>query len=284
MWTPGVFCQHFVVLVQHDFTQSRVKELGLLGFGCVDGVFGDETFGFLLHCGGFTLERRIGSGFAVLIIVLLILDTALLAALHELREGGLPPTAALEKLLGLRHCQVPCAKNVNTRVEVDFLRKFVSLLLKPQMFLDRRFLTHCWAKRGPHETHVSHEQNRFDGKSKIPKKCRESRAKSKWLYSMSCCKIQSAPQRRSHDGVCMAGYPHRCIHTKQAERRVPNRGSRGASLHKNNKKQEHRFNHGPNSCGWACGWRKVASKSPSMHALLPTMSSIALDTRAVHSG
>ena len=57
-----------------------------------------------------------------------------------------------------------CAKNVNTRVEVDFLRKFVSLLLKPQMILAHRFSTHCWDKRGPNETHVSHKKNRFDGK------------------------------------------------------------------------------------------------------------------------
>ena len=125
------------------------KSLDLLVLFVSTGVFAHETFGFLLSCGRFTLERRIDSGFAVLIIVHLVLDTALLAALHELLEGGLPPTAALEQLLGLRHCQVPCAKNVNTRVEVDFLRKLVSLLLKPQMFLDRRFSTHCRNKRGP---------------------------------------------------------------------------------------------------------------------------------------
>ena len=41
-----------------------------------------------------------------------------------------------------------------------------------------------------------------------------------------------------------------------------------------------KFNHGPNSRGSARRWRKVASKSTSMHALLPTMSSIALETRA----
>ena len=29
--------------------------------------------------------------------------------------------------------------------------------------------------------------------------------------STNGCKIQSAPQQWSHDGVCMAGYPHRCI-------------------------------------------------------------------------
>ena len=75
----------------------------------------------------------------MLIIVLLILDTALLATL----ECGPPPTAALEELLGLRHCQVLCAKNVNTR-----LRKFVSLLLKPQMSLDRRFSTPCGKIQG----------------------------------------------------------------------------------------------------------------------------------------
>ena len=69
-----------------------------------------------LSCGRFTLERRIDSGFAVLIIVHLVLDTALLAALHELLEGGLPPTAALEQLLGLRHCQVPvCEEREHTR-------------------------------------------------------------------------------------------------------------------------------------------------------------------------
>ena len=74
-----------------------------------------------------------------------------------------------KKLLGLRHCQVPCAKNVNARVEVDFLHKFVSLLLKPQMFLDRRFSTHCWEKRKPNNTHVSHKKKKFDGKSTIQK-------------------------------------------------------------------------------------------------------------------
>ena len=54
--------------------------------------------------------------------------------------------------------------------------------------------------------------------------------------------------------------PHRCIHTTQAERPVPNRGSLGVKchvsaqrqksferLHKNKKKQERPFNHGPNS-------------------------------------
>ena len=123
----GCILPSVVVPVQHEVTQRRVKELGLLGFGCVHGVLAHETFGFLLHCGRFTLERRIDNGFVLLIIVLLILDTSLLAALPELLEGGLPPTAALEELLGLRHNQVPCAKNVNTRVEVDFLRKVVCL-------------------------------------------------------------------------------------------------------------------------------------------------------------
>ena len=104
------------------------------------------------------MERRIDSGFAVLVSVLLILGTALFAALHELREGGLLPTATLKNLLGLPHCQVPCANNKNTRVEVDFLRKFVSLLLKPQMFLDRRFSTHCWDKRGPKKSRFAREQ------------------------------------------------------------------------------------------------------------------------------
>ena len=144
--------------MQHGATQKRAIELGLIGFGCVGGVLAHEKSSFLLYCGGFTLQCRIDSGFAVLIIVLLIFDTALLAVLHELMEGGLPPTAALEELLGLRHCQLPREKNVHSRVQVDFLRKFVSLLLKPQIFLDRRFSTHCWDKRGPNETHVSHEK------------------------------------------------------------------------------------------------------------------------------
>ena len=126
------------------------------------------------------------------IIVLHILDTALLAALHELREGGLPPTATLTKFLGLRHCQVPCAKNVKTRVEVDFLRKFVSLLLTPQMFLDRRFSTHCWDKRGPNETHVSHKKNSFDGKSTIQKQV-ESRVQNR-----SGCTAQIVARSRAH--------------------------------------------------------------------------------------
>ena len=54
-------------------------------------------------------------------------------------------------------------------------------------------------------------------------------------------------------------------------------------LHKNKNRQEQRFNHGPNSRGSVRGWRKVNSKSTSTHALLPAMSSIALETRAVHS-
>ena len=188
----GCILPAIVVPVQHDVNQRRVKELGLHGFWCVDGVLAHETFGFLLYCEGFTLERRIDSGFAVLIIVLLILDIALLAALHELLEGGLSPTAALEELFGLRHCQVPCAKIVNTRVEVDFLWKFVSLLLKPQMFLDRRFSTHCWDKRGPDETHGSHEKNGFDDKSTIHKDV-ESRVQNR------CgCTAQNVARFRAH--------------------------------------------------------------------------------------
>ena len=167
-----------VVPVQHDFTQRRVKELGLLGFWVCRRCPCPQNVRFPPFLLELTMERRIDNGFAVLIIALLTLDTALFAALHELREGGLPPTATLKKLLGLRHCQVPCTKNVNTRVEVDFLRKFVSLLLKPQMFLDRRFSTHCWDKRGPNETHVSHERNRFDGKSTIQKQV-ESRVQNR---------------------------------------------------------------------------------------------------------
>ena len=75
----------------------------------------------------------------------------------------LPPTTALEELLGLHHCQLPCAKNVHTRCEVDLLRMFVSLLLKPQMFLDHRFSTRYLEKREPTELNVLHETKRFGG-------------------------------------------------------------------------------------------------------------------------
>ena len=51
----------------------------------------------------------------------------------------------------------------------------------------------------------------------------------------------------------------------------------------NNVRLTERFNHGPNSRGSARGWRKVDSISTSTHVLLPAMSSIALETRAVHS-
>ena len=51
----------------------------------------------------------------------------------------------------------------------------------------------------------------------------------------------------------------------------------------NNVHPAERLNRGPNSRGSARGWRKVDSKSTSMHALLPAISSVALETRAVHS-
>ena len=51
----------------------------------------------------------------------------------------------------------------------------------------------------------------------------------------------------------------------------------------NNVHLTERSNHGLNSRGSARGWRKVASKSTSTHALLPAMSSITLETRAVDS-
>ena len=51
----------------------------------------------------------------------------------------------------------------------------------------------------------------------------------------------------------------------------------------NNVHLTERFNHGLNSRGSPRGWRKIASRSTSMHASLPAMSSIALETRAVHS-
>ena len=242
------------------------KTLDFLVFGCVDGVLAHERSVSSCAAGGFTLERRIVSGFAVLIIVILILDTALLAALHELLEGGRPPTAALEELLDLRHCQVPCAKNVNIRVEVDFLCKFVSLLMKPQMFLDRRFSTHCWDTRGPNESPKN-------GESRV--------------QNRSGCTAHFLQD--SMRTMFMARCPHRCIRTKQAERPMPHHGFRhngqqsSERLHKNKSEQEQRFNHGSNSRWSARGWRTVASKSTSTHALLPAMSSIALETRAVHS-
>ena len=51
----------------------------------------------------------------------------------------------------------------------------------------------------------------------------------------------------------------------------------------NNVHLTERFNRGPISRRSARGWRKVDSKSTSTHVLLPPMSSIALETRAVHS-
>ena len=138
----------------------------------------------------------------------------LLAALHELLEGGLPPTAALEELLGLRHNQVPCVKNVNTSVEVD-----------------RRCSTHCWHKRRPNETHVSHEKIRFDGKSTSQKHV-ESRVQSR-----SGCTAQIVARFRAHlsNGHTME-YVWQDAHTdastrNKAERPVPNHGSLGVKCH-----------------------------------------------------
>ena len=90
--------------------------------------------------------------------------------------------------------------------------------------LDRRFSTHCWDKRGPNETHVSHEKNRFDGISN-PRKCRESRAKSKWLCSTNCDKIQTeklgmVKRWSMHGRIPTQMHPHETSRKTSAKPRV----------------------------------------------------------------
>ena len=165
----------------------------------------------------------------------------------------------------MRHCQVPCAKIVNTRVEVDFLWKFVSLLLKPQMFLDRRFSTHCWDKRGPDETHGSHEKNGLDDKSTIHKDV-ESRVQNR-----SGCTAQNVARFRAHlSNGHTVEYVWQDAHTgaprETSRKTIAKPWVVGVKCHasaqratdrvlnvctRTKNKQEQRTNHGPNSRGSA---------------------------------
>ena len=113
--------------------------------------------------------------FAVLTIVLFILGGPCLL-FCELREGGLPPTTTLKKLLGLRHCQVTCAKNVKTRIDTDSSARFgsrrcFSIAVSPRIV----------GTNEGHETHVSPEEtSRKKSNQTATKRKNERSARPGW--------------------------------------------------------------------------------------------------------
>ena len=102
---------------------------------CHAGIFSSFSiiYPLLLTAGDlhWSVESTVDSLYSSSSFSFLIRPCSLLSMSSE-RAGFHQPR--LSKSFLACHCQVPCAKNVNTRVEVDFLCKFVSLLLKPQMF------------------------------------------------------------------------------------------------------------------------------------------------------
>ena len=163
------------------------------------------------------------------------------------------------------------------------------------MFLDRRFSTHCWNKRGPNETHVRTRKTSLVANPQSPKKCRESACKIKVVVHYKLLqdseRTPAMVTRWSVYGKMPTQmHPHETSRKTSAKpwvawSRVSRCGTTGQQsserLNKNKKQHQRSIMGQIQEVRVAAGEKSLGKAPPRMHRC-QAMSSVALETRAVH--